>query len=1522
MTLSLRDGQYIQLLESKGIIARGMDNSEQKKVAVLFPGHGSQYQNMLLKLRDSFESVKRILDKADDLYGLLTGKALTNYWTAERINEPVILQPTIYTANLAMHSLLQEEGIPGDFLLGHSLGEISALAAAGTISFEDGFKICYFRAKALDNLSPQQSGKMVSIQGDPGEDYVTEFLSGNKNSRVSIINSPAQFVISGTDAEVENLKCLCEKKQITHHVLPIPFPFHSPLLQDASEEFLNQIKTIIFSPNKAPVYSTILQRFYEPLDFFGDNMAGILASQLIKPFSFVDSIRELHSRGAGVFIECGPNNILSRLVSATIDDVNKLVVYMNSSREDDNLTIAKFKAKAALNLDNRKAGGNKGMKSTLFNTISTLTGYPLAIIEKHITQCKDSNITKALAITPVTETEILKRINAVFPAANPLSLNSVILDTKSAAADSGSAEQKKEVSDTAVTIDEVMTYFKETISEKTGYPVELLDENADLEADLGIDSVKQAEVVGKIREHYGYELDPDVKLKDYPNITALAGYVVNRISGNKDAAVYNDIAPVKNSAAVTSSEEIVSLVKDVISEKTGYPVELLDTDADLEADLGIDSVKQAEIIGKIREHYGYELDPNAKVKDYPNIKLMSEYVLSRLNEGTGEQKKKNGSLIDELPEYSTCRYSATTLSANLSDEDSYVLTGKKILVIGDLSDETVKETEAALLKNNSVVSLNTCSKQQPYIDFLDSAQLVDALEKAVGKLGGLDCVVNLQALDEGKDINGYPSVSEFEDAYKRIYNGLFYSSKVCYPYFENNKDAAYFAATSIGDYFGVEHKRLHNPLGAVTSGFIKALEKELRPFIVKVVDIDNLAEEGICDLLINEFSHYSHNVEIGYVNGIRKCVITVKDELLQDDVADITSLLESGDSVLVTGGGRGITYECAEALLSKIGRPVRVYLTGRTPVPSGTEEWLQMSETDFNNYKSAFMLEKKKERPNLKGFEIQQEYAKLKNARELYDNLERLRKGGHNVDYIACDFSSESDVKNLYSVISGNGSRIMGIINGAGLPSFGKVPGKNEFAAYKVLQLKANSMYFINKYFLNSDTKFVVNMGSISGRFGMDGQVDYSAAADFLVKLNKNLAESYENCKFICIGWPAWDSVGMAASEEVMKVQKEGRGLSYISVKEGRVQFIKELSACNNTKCEYLYFGRLGKLNMPLGQLDYEEGPPKLSAAHMDGTEELSVKFLLIDQVHSCGDDHIHVTRKLDFQRDRHLEEHKVDGHSVLAGVYHIELACELFKLYTQLIHKEDFTVSMVKDYNFYEFIKYFEGNPLTISAHGEVVKNTEDELILKIQLKSDFINKQGVVLRKDRLHSEGIIIGTKNLTQKAAADNAVQSKETVTPAGKGAPINLSKYYTMGEKFIYFGENFRNISNVIIAEDMDHITGEVKVTDEGIVFGSHTSGLSIISPIVVDNIGRLMLLNEFDKYGYSIVPTCIGSAEKIRDFITGEVLYVDCVKVSEQGDKVTYDARAYDKDKQAVFIIRNMTLTRIGKTEGDHNLKD
>lgn len=1610
MTTTMINDQYRQLLEAKGIFFSDKTCYTDNEVALLFPGHGSQYEGMLRMLDSFIPAAKETLDKANRVYMSLSGELLTSNWTTSKINDAIVLQPSLFAASMVMYSFLESQNICSNCMLGHSLGEIAALCASGSISFEDGLTICYCRAKALDYLSPDLTGRMVSVQGTQNDKLITDFLSQNPNSRIGIINAPTQYVVSGTVAEMEALVQLCKKNNITNHLLPIPYPFHSPLLTEVSKSYFKAIQNIEFRPNKVPVYSTILGRFYDANDFYGSNIASILASQLTNPFNFINSINDIYKAGYKVFVECGPNNILSKLTEKILSDSPKLIMYTNSSHEDTMLSIAKFLAKYNLNVyENTKGLGDNDMKTILINTISIITGYPIKIIKQYIENCNSGNYVQELAINSFAEKEILSRLEGTFRESN---LNSVIKENYLSA---DNAILELSPNSQATTIDDIVNYLKKVISQKTGYPVELLDNNADLEADLGIDSVKQAEIIGKVREYYDYELDSDVKVKDYPNIKSIAEYVLVRLNNDctlktenlpyapvahsgvttdevvkiikdtvsektgypvelldneadleadlgidsvKQAEIFGkvreyydyeldsnvkirDYPNIKSIAKYVSSRlnadntvsdtpiahsivtlhSVVEIIKNMISEKTGYPVELLDNEADLEADLGIDSVKQAEIIGKVREHYGYELDTNVKIKDYPNIIMIAKYVVARVNTNMDSQKKNSNANIEkdtiiEPDEYHTFRYSASTTFAGLENESIYELSNKRILVIADQVSGIYTKNIVTSLKKNNVISVVGEKGDYRYIsDFTDENMLYNVFNCAIKDMGGLDCVINLQALLNAATLSEYNNVYDFETAYKKIYNGLFYSAKSCYSFFESDDNCAYFAATNIGNYFGVESNELNNSLGAITTGFLKALEKELRPFITKVIDIDldDMSEDIVSNLLLKEFSHYTNHLEIGYENNTRKRIITQKNPISNISL-DVNPIFDAGDSLLITGGGRGITYECAKALLETMHKPIHVYITGRTPVPKGDEMWLEMSEDELETYKSTYMIEKKRENSNLKALEIQQEFNKLKNARSLNANLQALKHGGHTIEYIRCDFSNEEDVRSLSNALAKRINKIVGIINGAGLPSFGKVPRKNEKAAYKVLQLKANSMYFINKYFINSGTKFIINMGSISGRFGMDGQVDYSAAADLLVKLSKEITHNTK-CKCITLGWPAWDSVGMASSAEVMKVQKEDRGLTYISVKEGCTQFLKELCSLDNSKCEYLYFGNLGELNMPLGQLEYEKSDVLPVESNVDTLSK--EEFPLIDHIIKYNNNMIKIKRELDIRTDQHLQEHKVDGNSVLAGVYHIEMACEIFKLYNKIMNKS-YEVSTISDYNFYEFIKYFHGNPLTVSAVGEVISETDDELIMKIQLKSDFINKNGIVLRKDRLHSEGIIIGKKVITIDLQGFPELKngSQELVMKS-----VDIRKYYENGEQFIFFGEHFRNVDNVKIAQYKDYITGNVKVADEGKVFCLSNGINSIISPIVIDNIGRLMLLNEFDKYGYSIVPTQISSAQKVRDFKPNEILHVICEKVGEEGDAATYNATAYDDNWCKVFIINRMTLTRIDKIGGDHNIK-
>ncbi|HSM23748.1 MAG TPA: beta-ketoacyl synthase N-terminal-like domain-containing protein, partial [Anaerolineaceae bacterium] len=189
-------------------------------------------------------------------------------------------------------------------------------------------------------------------------------------------------------------------------------------------------------------------------------------------------------------------------------------------------------------------------------------------------------------------------------------------------ADTGSTVQREEVK----------SFVLAAVSEKTGYPVEMLDVELDLEADLGVDTVKQAELFLTIREHYGIPRREDLRLSDYNTLEKVIGFVMENAgtqsgSGSIATPIVPTSIPVEeiqttpppSPSVQTSEEEITQFVIQQVAEKTGYPAEMLDLDLDLEADLGVDTVKQAELFASIRAHYGVERREDLRLSDYNTL---------------------------------------------------------------------------------------------------------------------------------------------------------------------------------------------------------------------------------------------------------------------------------------------------------------------------------------------------------------------------------------------------------------------------------------------------------------------------------------------------------------------------------------------------------------------------------------------------------------------------------------------------------------------------------------------------------------------------------------------------------------------------------------------------------------------------------------------------------------------------------------------------------------------------------------
>src|SRR5208283_3581096 len=183
------------------------------------------------------------------------------------------------------------------------------------------------------------------------------------------------------------------------------------------------------------------------------------------------------------------------------------------------------------------------------------------------------------------------------------------------------------------------------VAEKTGYPVDMLDLDLDLEADLGVDTVKQAEVFATIREAYSIPRDENRKLRDYPTLAHVIRFVYEKrpdlaaaparektevnLATPKTAEVALKPTFAAASAQVTAGDAVKERILALVVEKTGYPKDMLDLDLDLEADLGVDTVKQAEMFAAIREIYSIPRDENRKLRDYPTLAHVIRFVYEK-----------------------------------------------------------------------------------------------------------------------------------------------------------------------------------------------------------------------------------------------------------------------------------------------------------------------------------------------------------------------------------------------------------------------------------------------------------------------------------------------------------------------------------------------------------------------------------------------------------------------------------------------------------------------------------------------------------------------------------------------------------------------------------------------------------------------------------------------------------------------------------------------------------------------------
>jgi len=843
------------------------------------------------------------------------------------------------------------------------------------------------------------------------------------------------------------------------------------------------------------------------------------------------------------------------------------------------------------------------------------------------------------------------------------------------------------------------------VVEKTGYPSDMLDLDLDLEADLGVDTVKQAEMFAAIRKAYNISRDENRKLRDYPTIGHVIRFVYEMrpdLAGGKAQQPATPKAPEAVSSpasiptptstptappsinTVASDEAIQQRVLDIVAEKTGYPKEMLDLDLDLEADLGIDTVKQAEMFASVRAAYNIPRDENLKLRDFPTL----AHVIKFAQKGAAGATAGAARVAKAIPAVPAATVSSPSLpsfeAANSIPRRIPLPTLRPPLALCKTTGVTLGRGSRVVIMSDSggVAESLTKELRQKEVEVLSltGAPDADTLQRTIdGWLasGAVQGVYWLPALDNEGPLSGMDA-AQWQESLRARVKLLYITMRKLYDQIAAS-GTFLVSATRLGGQHGYDKAGAVTPMGGAVVGFTKAYKRERPDALVKAVDFaaDQDASE-IAAILIGETLSDNGAVEIGYKNGLRWTVG------LQEQTADDgqPGLALNQNSVFVITGAAGSIVSAITADLAAASGGT-FYLLDLVPEPDANNPDLARFDSDKDNLKRDLFARMQARGERATPALVEKELAALERAHAALSAINAVRAAGGTPHYFSVNLADATGVAKVIDQVRQKSGRIDVLLHAAGLERSHFLPDKDQREFDLVFDVKADGWFNLLHAIGDIPLGATVAFSSVAGRFGNGGQTDYSAANDLLCKYTSSFRTTRPQTRGIVIDWTAWGGIGMATRGSIPKMM-ELAGIDMLPPEAAIPVIRRELTAGCRTG-EVLIAKRLGSL---LNEWDVTGG---LDTAALGASGEFQGP--MVGKITGLGIySGLTMETTLDPKLQPFLYDHQIDGIPVLPGVMGIEAFAE-----AALCLHPGWYIEAIEEVNFLAPFKFYKDEPRTV---------------------------------------------------------------------------------------------------------------------------------------------------------------------------------------------------------------------------------